>query len=184
MAPSDRHLSLVTSTPRAGADTGGDPNLDSSPGHQPASSCSVPPGENVVVSGSSRCGSYTLRLRRAPNLEHWVLVLDQPPLATSPLSSAEIEPTAAALAQVAVALHPFARGRMARQHGERVLRWPARDFRLERSRPTRSTQPDRADAGRRRSVPRFRLLRLLARRAMAQYLATLSRVPLGPLRTW
>ncbi len=77
----------------------------------------------------------------------------------------------------ALALHPLARGGVERQHRQRLLRRLADDVRLGRTgRECGPTLADGTDAGSGDRVPAFRLLRLLDRGAMAEYLAALSRV--------
>ena len=180
-----RHLSLVPSTPRASADTGGNATDQRGPGHESAPRDPVSPGEDMVVSGQGRCGSYTIRAHGTANFELVVPGLAQPPLAAPPGPSKKTQATAAALAQVTLALHPFAGGRMERPGGA-LLRWPADDVRLGRTRrQRRPTVAGATDASSGDRVPALRLLRLLARRAVAQYVAALSCVSLiGPTKTW
>ncbi len=180
-----RHLSLVTSTLRPGADTGGDPNLDSYRSTSRAGVAAwnrLSPQSRMALAG---CGWPTpddLPLRGAPHEFGGVPDLDQPPMAAPPRPSAEIEATAA-LAQVALALYPQPGGRLEREHGQRFPGRTPDDSRLGRSCSTGPAESVGADGTCGAPVPRFRLLRLLARRAMAQYLATLSRVPLGPSKS-
>ncbi len=78
---------------------------------------------------------------------------------------------------LALVVHPQSRRSMERADGQRILRRTPDDVRLGRARRQRGLAlPGGPDAGSGDRVPPFRLLRLLARRAVAEYVATLSRV--------
>ena len=143
------------------------------------------PPTHLALAGRGRRSSDPLGSRREAHFLYGVLGLDRQAVESPPHPSTPLRPSAPAdRAPGALVVYPQPGGLMARQHGQWVLRRPTRDFRVERSSQTRPTQPDRADVGRRTSVPRFRLLRRLARRAMAEYLAAVSLLPLGPSRSW
>ncbi len=86
-----RHLNLVPSTPRAGADTGGDAKHSVRSGHWAPSRNPIPPAQDVVVSGQSGTNSYTISVHGTTDFQLVVPHLDQPPLATPPRSSKETQ---------------------------------------------------------------------------------------------
>ncbi len=75
--------------------------------------------------------------------------------------------------RISLALHPLARGRMERQHRQRLLRRLANDLRLGRRHSTRPVEPVRADGASGEPVPGESFLGVVALAAVAKHLSTL-----------
>lgn len=92
-------------------------------------------------------------------------------------------------ARIAVALHPFGRGSVEREHRQRILRGLADDASVGAGSvlrlPRRSTSTLGADAEGRARLSRERLLDRLARGTVAKYVSAVSRLRVGgPVRFW
>ncbi len=179
MAPSDRHHTHTAPDELPASRRGVS-------GAEPQTRDSVASLEDLALARRHRQSSNADRPRRTTHHVDRVSRLDRqalvaPPRHSSPLC---IDPSDDWAPQP-LALHPFARRSMEREYRKWLLRRPTDDVRLGRTR--RQRRPALAgatDASSGDWVPAFRLLRLLARGTVAEYLATVSRLPVGPSRSW
>ncbi len=155
------------------------------PGAKPQTRDSVAQVTHLALARRRRQTSDPLGSRRAAHHVHGVSRLDRPSLVAPPRHSSPLCPSPSPdWAPQPLALYPFPRRGLERPQPA-LLRGTPDDVRLGRARRQRGVAlAGAADASSGDRVPAFRLLRLLARRAMAQYLATVSRLPLGPSRSW
>ncbi len=155
-------------------------------GAEPQTRHSVAPPTNVVLGNAGWATSDLYPTCRTPHDFRCVPSLDRPSLVTPPRHSSPlcVSPPDDWAPQP-LALHPQPRRILERADRQWLLWWTPDDVRL--GRPRRQRRPALAggtDASSRDRVSAFRLLRLMARRAVAEYFATLSRLPVGPSRSW
>lgn len=178
----NRHLILVTpAAPEPGTS-------DDQPGAGAEARDPVPPAQSVADAESRWDQQIAYALRRAQDYSDPFLALGQSLVAAALAPSSQSSRFEAGdRSSAPLVVHPQWRGRLEREHREWLLRrspddswlvWRPRSSRLERS-------GHGADDGSGASIPRFRLLARLARGAVAQYVAALSRLRVGgPTRVW
>ncbi len=179
MAPSDlTHLHTAPDehpAPRRGV-----------PGAEPQTRDSVAQIEDVELARRRRTSSNPDRPRRTAHHVDRVSRLARQALVAPPRHSSPLRPSPPDdWAPQPLALHPFPRRRMERADRKWLLWWTPDDVRLGRPRRRRGTPvAGAADESRGDRVQAFRLLERMVGRTMAQHLAALSRLQLGPSRSW